>query len=55
MFCPITFKILRFMKNKSYVYKQNISKESIMDWDPCTMSGYSDGFSYLEGENVMKN
>ena len=35
-------------------HKQNISKESIMDWDPCTMSGYSDGFSYLEGENVMK-
>lgn len=35
-------------------HKQNISKETIMDWDPCTMSGYSDGFSYLENEDVMK-
>ena len=26
-----------------------------MDWDPQTMSGYSDGFSYLESEDVMKN
>ena len=25
-----------------------------MDWDPQTMSGYSDGFSYLESEDVMK-
>lgn len=35
-------------------HKQNISKDSIMDWDPCTMSGYSDGFSYLESDDVMK-
>lgn len=35
-------------------HKQNISKESIMDWDPCTMSGYSDGFSYLDNDDVMK-
>ena len=34
--------------------KQNISKETIMEWDPCTMSGYSDAFSYLENEDVMK-
>ena len=25
-----------------------------MEWDPCTMSGYSDAFSYLENEDVMK-
>ena len=25
-----------------------------MDWDPQTMSGYSDGFSYLENNDVMK-
>lgn len=35
-------------------HKQNISTDSIMDWDPQTMSGYSDGFSYLESEDVMK-
>ena len=35
-------------------HKQNISKETIMEWDPCTMSGYSDAFSYLENEDVMK-
>jgi hypothetical protein len=35
-------------------HKQNISSDSIMDWDPQTMSGYSDGFSYLESEDVMK-
>ena len=25
-----------------------------MEWDPCTMSGYSDAFSYLGEEDVMK-
>lgn len=35
-------------------HKQNISKETIMEWDPCTMSGYSDAFSYLENEDVIK-
>lgn len=36
--------------------KQNSQNEGqgIMDWDPCTMSGYSDGFSYLETDDVMK-
>lgn len=35
-------------------HKQNISNDTIMEWDPCTMSGYSDAFSYLENEDVMK-
>lgn len=35
-------------------HKENVSTNSIQDWDPCTMSGYSDGFSYLENEDVMK-
>ena len=35
-------------------HKQNISNDSIMEWDPCTMSGYSDAFSYLENDDVMK-
>ena len=35
-------------------HKQNISNDTIMEWDPCTMSGYSDAFSYLENEDVNK-
>ena len=35
-------------------HKKNISNSSIQDWDPCTMTGYSDGFSYLENNDVMK-
>jgi len=35
-------------------HKQNISNESVMDWDPTTMTGYSDGFSYLESDDVIK-
>jgi hypothetical protein len=35
-------------------HKQNISNDSVMDWDPTTMTGYSDGFSYLESDDVIK-
>lgn len=39
-------------------YKQIRAKkqetEVIQDWDPSTMTGYSDGFSYLENPTVMK-
>jgi hypothetical protein len=32
-----------------------VETQGILDWDPHTMSGYSDGFSYLENSNdVMK-
>ena len=31
-----------------------VEQQSIQDWDPLTMSGYSDGFSYLENADVMK-
>lgn len=36
------------------IHKKNIESNSIQDWDPCTMTGYSDGFSYLENSDVMK-
>lgn len=36
------------------MHKQNVVENSIQDWDPCTMTGYSDGFSYLENSDVMK-
>ena len=39
-------------------YKQKhavvVEQKGISDWDPLTMSGYSDGFSYLTNEAVMK-
>jgi hypothetical protein len=35
-------------------HKQNISNDIVMDWDPTTMTGYSDGFSYLESDDVIK-
>ena len=35
-------------------HKQNISNDSVMDWDPTTMTGYSDGFSYLGSDDVIK-
>jgi len=39
-------------------YKQVRSKkqeeEVIQDWDPSAMTGYSDGFSYIENPEVMK-
>ena len=31
-----------------------VQSQSIQDWDPHTMSGYSDGFSYISNEDVMK-
>ena len=31
-----------------------VESQSIQDWDPHTMTGYSDGFSYLENSDVMK-
>ena len=36
------------------MHKKNVVENSIQDWDPCTMTGYSDGFSYLENSDVMK-
>ncbi len=39
-------------------YKQKhaavIEKQGIQDWDPHTMTGYSDGFSYLDNPQVIK-
>lgn len=35
-------------------HKQNIATNEIMEWDPCAMAGYSDGFSYLENKDAMK-
>jgi hypothetical protein len=39
-----------------YKQKHNkvVEQKGISDWDPLTMSGYSDGFSYLTNESVMK-
>ena len=34
--------------------KKTEKSASIQDWDPSTMTGYSDGFSYLENPDVMK-
>jgi hypothetical protein len=34
-------------------HTQNIETQSILDWDPQTMSGFSDGFSYLENNNSI--
>lgn len=31
-----------------------VETQGIQDWDPATMSGYSDGFSYLSNNDVMK-
>ena len=37
------------------MHTTTIQKEGIQDWDPHTMTGYSDGFSYLtENSDVMK-
>jgi thiol-disulfide isomerase/thioredoxin len=36
------------------LHTQNIEKISIQDWDPHTMAGYSDGFSYIENGDVIK-
>ena len=36
------------------IHKKSAEANSIQDWDPSTMTGYSDGFSYLENSDVMK-
>jgi hypothetical protein len=37
------------------MHTKTVEKEGIQDWDPLTMTGYSDGFSYLsENSDVMK-
>ncbi len=37
-------------------HSKNVEQQGIMDWDPHTMSGFSDGFSYLDdnNKNVIK-
>jgi hypothetical protein len=35
-------------------HKKVIENQAILDWDPHTMSGYSDGFSYISTNDVMK-
>ena len=44
-------KIFDWYKN---LHKQNVESNIIQDWDPGTMTGYSDGFSYLENSSAMK-
>jgi hypothetical protein len=34
-------------------HSKTIETQSISDWDPQTMSGFSDGFSYLENNNPV--
>jgi len=37
------------------LHTKKVETQGIMDWDPHTMTGYSDGFSYLStDEDVMK-
>lgn len=35
-------------------HKKNVASNEIQEWDPLTMAGYSDGFSYLENPETMK-
>jgi len=35
-------------------HSKTVESQGIQDWDPHTMAGYSDGFSYLENSDVMK-
>ena len=35
-------------------HSKKIETAGIQDWDPHAMSGYSDGFSYIEKEDVLK-
>ena len=35
-------------------HKKVVETQGIQDWDPHTMSGYSDGFSYLSNPDVIK-
>ena len=44
-------KIFEWFNN---THKKNVASNEIQDWDPCTMSGYSDGFSYLENPETIK-
>jgi hypothetical protein len=34
-------------------HTKTVESQSIQDWDPQTMSGFSDGFSYLENNNPV--
>ncbi len=36
------------------MHKKAVSSQQILDWDPWTMSGYSDGFSYLQDSGIDK-
>ena len=36
------------------MHTKAVETQGIQDWDPHTMSGYSDGFSYLTNADVMK-
>lgn len=36
------------------LHSKIVEKQGIQDWDPHTMSGYSDGFSYISEADVMK-
>lgn len=36
------------------MHKKVIEEVKIQEWDPQSMSGYSDGFSYIENADVMK-
>jgi len=37
------------------IHTKTVETQGIMDWDPHTMAGYSDGFSYLsDNSDVMK-
>jgi hypothetical protein len=35
-------------------HTKTVEKLGIQDWDPHTMTGYSDGFSYIENPEVIK-
>ena len=58
---PVNGKANVLVGTKAFQWYQDIHKEtvknnSIKDWDPMTMSGYSDGYSYLEsGPSMEKN
>ena len=36
------------------IHAKAVEEQSIQDWDPCAMSGYSDGFSYISNPDVLK-
>ena len=36
------------------LHAKAVETQGIQDWDPHTMAGYSDGFSYLQEADVMK-